>query len=313
MKIYGLMAVFFAAVLTGCGGGDSDYPSVQIKRLDLALRDGSVPADSMMRVGAERLFVISGYGSLDSCSLAVYAAMPSVTSHYVAVDSAFADMATEEARIGRVLGRLSNLLPSVAVSEVFGIVSPFNQSVFTVDSTLYIGLNHYLGVSYPPYGYFPDYVRRRKVRDRLPVDVAEALVRGNYPYESEPRLLPRMLYEGAVAEAVIRIAECDEPTALGYTSAEDGWLRSNEDDIWKTVVERRMLFSSDPSLVRSIVYPGPVTTAIHPDAPGGVGRFVGHRIVRSYLESHPDTPLSFLLSPSFYDSGTTLQQASYNP
>ena len=92
---------------------------------------------------------------------------------------------------------------------------------------LYVGLNHYLGENYPPYGYFPDYLRVRKIPARVIPDIVETLLHRDFPYAPEcdyPTVLSRILYEGVLVEAVMQIAGVSEQTALGYDDQQMEWL-----------------------------------------------------------------------------------------
>lgn len=290
-----------------------NYAPMEIKRLDHALAVDSVTSDSSMFRGASLLFRISGYGEYNDTTAARYAALPSVGIHILPVDSAYADISWIEQGLGRILGRASMSLPKIGVRDAFAVISPFRQSVFTVDSTLYIGLNHYLGAGYEPYGYFPDYMRVRKVPDRIMPDIAETLVRGAYPSDPAGRVLAALLYEGAVVEAVMCLTGLDEMEVLGYDRQEAKWLEDNEAQMWRALIERKILFSLNPDYTRSLVSMGAVTSILHPDAPGAAGRFIGHRILKSYLDNYSRVPLDTMLSPNFYTSDDILKNSHYNP
>lgn len=305
------VALLICSVLGACSGKEEFSPR-KIQRLDLALRSGSVPSDSGMHDAAARLFTISGYGPLTDSTAARYAAMPSIMLHRGIVDSTYPSLENEEKALGEILGRASHSLPAINISEVYAIISPFNQSVFTVDSILYIGLNHYLGEGYAPYEYFPEFIRRKKIRERMMTDVAETLVRGAYP-PVPGTVLGRLIYEGAVTEAVIQLTGAKGDVVLDYTPEETLWLKNNENEMWRSLVERKLIFSSNPSDIRSLIAPGAVTSIIHPEAPGASGRFIGHRIVRAYLSGHKKMTLDSLLSPGFYNSETVLRDSRYNP
>lgn len=318
--IHFLPLILCLLLLNSCGskGAEASAPPVEITRLDRQLAAGSFD-DSLSRSAAETLFALSGYGQLDSAKLALYQQHPSITAHIPAVQSSFADLTEVSASLGALKSNLASSLPKIRFPHIYAIISPFNQSVILSDSLLYLGLNHYLGIDYEPYGYFPDYIVRRKIRERILPDISEALIRNAYPFAADslpadqtlPSVLQHMLYEGAVLEAVMQTSSLSEREALGLTEQEYKWLEENERNIWQTLIERKYLFSTDPSLIRSLTSLTGSTPAIHPNAPGLVGRFIGHRITRAYLKQNPDTPLSALLSPSYYLSPETLQKASY--
>lgn len=296
-----------------CGRSDE---GVEIVRLDGSLPAGVMPAQGFERDAAGLLFRVSGYGELDERSVAEYAQRPSVALHVRAVDSVFTDLGVERAEFSKISRRFAAQLPEVSFPHLVSIISPFNQSVILADTVLYIGLNHYLGADYGPYAYFPDYQRVLKERVRIPIDVVEALVRSNFPFEAAddyPTALSRMLYEGAVVEAVHRIAECSYAEALGYTPDRFGWMHDNEAGMWNKIVRDGMLFSTDSSVARSLVDSAPYTLAVSSETPGRAGRFIGSEIVRSYVRNNQDTTLRQLLSPDFYNSYSALVDAGYKP
>ena len=320
LKTYylGLLIVAALVVLPACV--ESDDNRVEVKRLDLLLRKGNMEALGDMRDAADKLFKISGYGELTDSALAVYSKAPSITLSTSVMDSvwgvegqetvAFIDM---ERAFGSMVANFRERLPAVALPSIYAVVSPFNQSVFTVDSVMFLGLNHYLGVDYEPYGYFPDYIRRRKVADRILPDVAEALVRRDFPYSPAgdyPTVLSRLLYEGAVTEAVMQLTGLDECQALGYDESEWEWLEKNERELWYALAGRKLLFSTDDLTANMLVGLSPVTTVLHHESPGYAGRFIGHRIVASYLK-YNKVALSEILSPVFYDDKQALSKARY--
>lgn len=295
MKITPLiLAAGVAATICGCG--DGAHPA-KVVRLDGELASGIVTEAS--HDAAERLFLLSGYGELTDSALDRYNHMPSITIHRAAVDSAFADLSGEEMALGKIYGRLDNMFGGLAPSVTYAIISPFNQSVITSDSIIYIGLNHYLGEDYAPYAYFPDYQRRRKVRSRLTTDVAEALVRINRPFKPStpyPTLLSRLIYEGAVTVAVSEATGSNITDVMGYMPSEESLMLKSESNLWRTLLERNLIYSTDPAVARRLTGLTAVSDGIGAGLPAGTGRYLGAKIVESYLKHNPSVTLDAILS-----------------
>ena len=306
-----LIAAVLAGLAAACSGR-REAPA-PLRRIDLELAGGAMPSDPAGRRAVEALFAVSGYGEPSDSALRTYASSPSITVHAAAVDSVFASVSGVEKGLGRIASRLHDVLPGVAVPRFYAIVSPFNQSVIVADTMVFIGLNHYLGEEYGPYGYFPDFIRRRKTPGRLPVDVAEALVRVSRPFtpEGSPTLLQAMLYEGAVCHAVSELTGTAPEQVPGFSPAELKFLADHEDDVWRLMAERKWLYSSDPAVLRSFIALSPAATLLSPDAPGAAGRWTGTRIVSAYLASHPEAKVSDLLSPGFYADPASLRESGY--
>lgn len=308
-----MLAMAVMPVMTSCGG---DAPEAHIYRLDREIAKGEFPTDSAALRATERLFDISGYPAATPLTVGDYAQKESIREHVNGVEHEFTDTERESKALGSIFARMREQLPGAEIPELYAIISPYSQSIFVTDSMLFIGLNHYLGADYEAYGYFPDYVRRLKVRGRIPVDVTEAIVRTSYPFkaaEDYPQAVQRMAYEGAVAQVVERLTGLSTREVLGYDEAEYEWLERNEGQMWRVLAERQLLFSTDGGVIRSLVDVAPSTSVLSPDAPGRAGRYVGRRLVGAYMDKHGDTPAEQFLSPDFYNSPSLLTEAGYHP
>lgn len=306
-----LLSSVLAGLVAACAMR-GEAPAV-LRRIDRELAGAGMPSDSAGRKAVEALFAVSGYGEPTDSALRAYTLNPSIAAHTAAVDSVFASVAGVEQSLGRIAARLPEVLPGTDVPGFYAIVSPFNQSVIVADTMVFIGLNHYLGEEYGPYGYFPGFVCRRKTPARLPVDVAEALVRVSRPFTpaGSPTLLQAMLYEGAVSHAVSELTGTAPEDVPGYAPAELKYLEEREDEVWRLMAERRWLYSTDPAVLRNFIALSPATTMLSAEAPGAAGRWTGTRIVSAYLGRHPDAKVSDLLSPSFYTDPVSLRDSGY--
>lgn len=218
--------------------------------------------------------------------------------------------------LGIIRSNLHNMLPKIKWPEINAITSTYNQSIYVGDSLLLIGLNHYLGEDYEGYSRFESYQRRTKTTSHLPYDILEAILLTNYHYKpsDDDIVLNHILYNGAIAYT---LKNCIESAAmneiLGCTPTQLSWLNKNEDKIWQTMIERQLLFSTDTNLAKTLNKPSPSCSIIHPDAPGRVGRYIGLRIVESYMQNNPNTHYEHLVSPEFYNSQQSLIDANYSP
>ncbi|MBP3537194.1 MAG: hypothetical protein J6J93_06595 [Muribaculaceae bacterium] len=228
------------------------------------------------------------------------------------VDSVFPDRNIVGKTLGMIIDNAASLDLGLPKRRYAAVVYGRPESVLFVDSVMLIALNHYLGADYPGYSHLPHYQRAVKTPEQLPYDISEALVATEYPYEEgeSATLLSRMLYEGALALAKTRLVDASSPaTALGYDEDTYQRLLKTEGDIWRTLVENRLLYDISPTTSRKLLSPGPDVNLGNMNVPSRAGRFIGYRIVESYMRKHPETTLSELLSLSFY--GTTVPLESY--
>lgn len=230
------------------------------------------------------------------------------------VDSVFANSDKTSSALTYILGKASESginLPSRIYAEV---VYGRPESILFVDSVMLISLNHYLGEDYPGYSHWPSYIRKNKTPEMLPYDLAEALVGTEYPYTAtdNPTVISRLIYEGALAKAKALLVKDSSPaSALGYYDSEYKWLLDNETDIWRSMVHNKLIYDTSESNAEKLVAPSPSVNIINPIAPGRAGRFIGYRIVESYLKKHPETTIAEMLHPDFYNSPNILTDSGY--
>lgn len=232
-----------------------------------------------------------------------------------AVNKEYKDLAPEQQQLGNIITRGHNQGLNLDQTAYVATIWGQPKSIIFNNGVMYIALNHYLGPNHEAYNGIPEYERRTKTRANIPYDMAEALIATTYPIsESNTTVLSHLLYQGAIAQAkMLLLDNPSEAMALGFSEAQFNDIAKNERFMWERLLYDDMIHSSDPIIVSSLFSPSPVTGIISPDAPGRAARYIGYRIVKSYLRQHPDTQLSQLLSPKFYNNPSTLAQASYQP
>lgn len=125
-------------------------------------------------------------------------------------------------------------------------------------------------------------------------------------------LLNWMLYEGALVEVRMRLVpEANLAMAIGVDDAQLDILEANTKDIWREMAAMRLIYDTDPLTIDRYLGASPSTPLLHGRAPGRTGRYIGYRIVQAWLSRHTDTPLSTLLSPTFYTSPSTLADSRF--
>lgn len=325
--LYLILTSVLLAGLCGCGKRRNQYPPQTIRPLyeDIAAYASQTPAvrDSLLRTDS---LLLSDYMAVLECdhfgdsllmqiseSAPVRVFTPDVRRVYPSLDSI-------ERQLGYILGEAKADGLNIPTNQFAAVVWGRPQSVVFVDSVMLIALNHYLGGAYPGYEGMPAYRRRAKTPQMLPYDLAESLVANAYPLQGAddpqhyPTLLARMIYEGVLTEAKMRLVpDATLEMALDYSPQQLQWLADNEGNMWRMIVTQQMLYDVSPFIAERLLLPSPGTEALNRNAPGRAGRYIGYRIVRSYLDKYPDTPLGAMLVPNFYADQATLQASGYAP
>lgn len=301
-----------------------DVVPCSVGRLDLAVYNYS-SLDSAQRASVADSFsaplkvVLGMYGypvvndsilQLYSLSAAVKIFTPDAKREFMVASSTIDTLAHTAARVDKLTGRDK-------ATALYTIVTPFNQSVITADSIVLIGLNHYLGVDYEGYeGVVPTYMLPMKTKAFMPYALAEGMLAATYPFNPDRTsdLLTRMLYEGAMLYAVTEaVPDGDVASALAWNPDRMDWAEDHEQEVWNTIIGRDLIFSLSEADASRLLSPSPKANIISGEAPGQIGRYIGYKIVLSYLDRHPGTPVSYLLSPAFYSAENTLEEAAYHP
>lgn len=232
-------------------------------------------------------------------------------------DTVYKDLSGFEQTLGSILENAREQGISLPRRRYVAVVWGRPQSIVFNDSVVLIALNHYLGADSPAYANWPEYQRRLKTPRMLDYDMAEALVGTAFPYapkNGNGDVLSRLLYEGAMAEAKMRLVPDAKPEdALGFTHEQLEDIKANRGLIWKRLVSGKMLYSADSELSEKLFGLMPFSTPLSNDAPGRSVRLIGYEIVKAYLDRNPETALSQLLTPAFYTNRDILRQSGYNP
>ncbi len=205
--------------------------------------------------------------------------------------------------------------PDSSPPRVVGYVSRFNQGLFTVDRYVGVGLDQYLGHDsdyYRDLG-IPRYRSRNKIPQRIPVDVMYAWATQIYPYnDSVDHLLSRMVYQGMLTYFVDAMYPgMEDSLKIGFTADQLKWCRNNEEQMWVHLVEEKLLFSSDPLVIRKLVEDAPYTSYYTTESPGRAAVWQGWQIIRAFAEENRDLSLHQIMSERDYQE--VLRLSRYHP
>ena len=205
--------------------------------------------------------------------------------------------------------------PDSILPRVVGYVSRFNLGLFTVDHFVGIGLDQYLGSDCKYYEFMgiPRYLALNKIPERIPVDVMYAWATQIYPFnDSLDNALNRIIHQGMLAyfvDAMLPYAE--DSLKIGFTRPQLTWCMNNEKQMWTYLVEEKLLFSSDPLVIRKLVEHAPSTSFYTIESPGRAAVWQGRQIIRAYVERNPQLSLHQVMAQRDYQE--VLRRSRYNP
>lgn len=218
------------------------------------------------------------------------------------VEAHFADMGPVERSLTQSFRLASYYLPAFRAPRVVSFISAIsNYGAVTVDSTLGIGLDMYMGADFPVYKLvpdYPDYIVRRFTPEYIAPNVMKVLHQQYFPLRSEGSKLVEQMLDLGRQQYFLEMVLPDTPeeVRLGYTKAQLDFCNENEQMIWQFFVQHKLLYTSDWQDILRYLGEGPSTQGMPAEAPGQIGAFTGYRIVQAYMKKHPEVTLEKLLN-----------------
>jgi len=226
----------------------------------------------------------------------------------------FSNVSDIEKQITDAFTYIHYYFPEVKLPEVYFYVSGFNRSIMMSNKFIGIGTDFYLGSEFPKYnGLTYKYLTDNMKRECLATDLVSAtLFRMFRLNSSENRLLDNMLFRGKVLYLMSVFMPEEKPERIiGYSAEQLKWSKTNEKQIWSTIIEQKHLFSTDLMLIRKYVNDGPFTAPISQESPGRLGTWVGLQIVESYMQKNKNVTLRDLMNENNYQK--ILENSEYKP
>lgn len=299
------MTAILSVALISCNGQTSvsiDYATVKplpVQRFDKDLlhfldqKDESDPKDFIKRY--PQMLDVLGKAVLNMKSsdfpgffdkLKQYYSEPTLRSLYQDAVTQYDSLEKIEKDLGYGFEYLKGQFPFMQVPAVYMHVSGLNQNVLVADSLLSLSIDKYLGEDYPLYQDFFYEFQKRKMCSALVVpDYISGWLMSEFPFDGrENVLLDRLIYEGKIKYVLSQsLAEFEEAILMGYTAKEIRWCNDHEAEIWKSMIERKHLYTPDSQTTSKYFEAAPLLFN-QEGAPGNIGVWIGWQIIKKYME-----------------------------
>lgn len=236
---------------------------------------------------------------------------------YKCVDSVFTakDRANLQASFDESFTLYKAVFKNHSLPKIAYQISGFNYAMVCSDSILGIGLDFYLGKNFKYYGYlqYPEYKKRVMQKEYILPHALYAWFKTEFDTtDGASNLLGEMVNEGKILYFIQNLKpEMQDTILFGYTQKQLEWCIYNEFNIWRTLVDKKMLFSTNAIENQKMISEGPFTTGFPRESPGRLGWFMGYRIVESYMKNNPDVSLEQLMANN--DAALILSKSKYKP
>ena len=220
-----------------------------------------------------------------------------------------------EKDFGNAFGNYKIYFPDKVIPRLISFVSGFSYTIIVDDSLLAFGLDMYLGKDcefYPRLG-IPKYKFHRMSSEYIVSDCMKGWLSTEYELEQEKdKLIDLMIYHGKLIYASHQLMpEKEDHILMRYDQEQIKWCIENEADIWFHIIENELLYESESSVITKFMGEAPFTPGFPEGSPGEIGKWVGWRIVNSFMEKN-DYDLNRLLSENI-PSSEFLNRSKYKP
>lgn len=295
--------------------------NVRINRYDRDLFN--VPVDDL-RHGLESIrnnyLFFLGTDLSDTLKLAemrAYLQNPRNIDFHKACEAAFPDLIKTEQDLTEAFRYFFYYFPQRKIPVVHSYISggDYDAPVRLADSVMIIALDTYLGESFMPYlsDGLPLYRVKRMTAGHIVPGCMSVMISRECPSDrSAVRLIDLMIDTGKqhyLLDAVLPVLPGH--LKFGYTPEQFDWIRKNESHVWAAIIENRMLYSSDAKIIQMFFSDGPNTPEFGKESPPRMGEFIGWKIIKSFLDNHPDIPVQQIIPDKDYQS--ILTQSGYKP
>ena len=193
------------------------------------------------------------------------------------------------------------------------LISGFFNDVIVDKENIVIGLDYFLPKTnkYKPRD-LPSYILDRYSPEHInSISLSSYLSLFNLINESDLTMINEMISFGKLYYVVSKLLPCTEQRIiLGYSEKEFELVNKNEAFIYSFFLQNELLFEESNLIKQKYLSERPSTFEISQSVPGRIGRWLGWRIVSSFMDSSTYT-LEELLKEDDYKN--IFYNSNYNP
>jgi hypothetical protein len=323
----------FLVFLAGCGDEESDRcvpaPDVSAVIIDFEfeqLQDSIAGITSREDLLAflnqnpairDHIFRRSGYpnDSLFVNSLHRKFTNPSFDTLLHETRRVFGDLSDLKQQFLEAFTNIKYYYPDFVPPKVQTVISGIETDLLVTDSLIVVGLDFYLGegARYRPH-YYEYLLRRYDPEDIVPSCLLIYGIddRVNKTDISDKTVVADMIAYGKAFYFAKHMLPCvPDSVFMWYTKEEIEGARENEDLIWARFIQDKVLYSTSMIEKRNYLGERPFTSQVGERCPGRIGQWIGWRIVKQYMSSHPEVSLQQLMGTA--SSQTIFKESGYKP
>lgn len=239
---------------------------------------------------------------------------PAIDTLVMETERVYGDLSDLRSQFQQAFSNIKAYYPEYRIPKVQTVVSGLDNDLFFSDSLIVVSLDYYLGkdAKYRPKTY--EYLLRKY--DPEDIVPSYLLLHGigevNKTNLDDKTVLAEMIAYGKSFYFAKHMLPCvPDSTFIWYTADEMKGARENEDLIWARLIQDKILFSTSMIDKRNYLGERPFTIQVGEKCPGRIGQWVGWRIVKEYMISHPEVTLQQLMEMD--DAQKLFKESGYKP
>jgi hypothetical protein len=205
--------------------------------------------------------------------------------------------------------------PNKPLPKVVTMITGFNYPVVTIDSTIGIGLDMYLGSNNKYYKWltFPRYKTMFMNKENIVPDAIHSWMLSEFPYTmNKSDFLSDITYMGKILYLTdALLPSIPDTLKIHYSKTQMEYCHQNEFNVWSYFAAQKLIYTTNQSEIMKFTSDGPFTSAFSKDAPPLIGYWIGWQIVRQYMKNNPNITLEDLMNET--DAQKILTKAKYKP
>ncbi len=205
--------------------------------------------------------------------------------------------------------------PTIKVPKIISIISEidYKNRILLRKELLLISLDSYLGKDHYFYGDISKYISNDFEKNQILIDVAQEYAKKIFPRPDGRDFMSQMILYGKRQYLLQQLLpKRNLAQVFSYTKEELKWNQVNESEIWRYLIEKDLLYSTDRNLLPRFLYPAPFSKfymSYDTQSPDRVGQYIGYRIVNSFMQNNNVS----LPSLKEIDSKTIFTQSRFKP
>jgi hypothetical protein len=216
----------------------------------------------------------------------------------------FNDFVDEKKKLLTLFLNIEENIPTFSRPKVITLnsQSEYENRVIYSDSLLLISLDSFLGDTFYPD--LPKYISTNMTKQHLIIDVSTKILEKFVRKPIDRTLLSEMIYHGKIIY-LNKFFNADEKDFIQFRSTNEKlvWANENERNIWSFFIENDFLFSTKNDLKSRFILFAPFSKFnldIDKQSPGSIGKWLGYKIVNSYMKNN-NVNVKSLLNEDYYE------------